>query len=438
MDLKDFQIETLGRCSVPSPLNIGHFVSDVERVLLEPTLEFFEAHRGGDEPPPSFEIAGPRRAIYFDPASTKSAIVSCGGLCPGINDVIRGIVHELHFRYGAGNVIGFRYGYQGLSPKYGHAPVELTLDEVRDIHTRGGSVIGSSRGPQDIAEMVDTLERLNISILFTIGGDGTLRGAYEIHNEIQRRGRRIAVVGIPKTIDNDLLYIEKTFGFETAFSAAVDALTSAHNEAEGYPNGIGLVKLMGRDSGFIAANAALANSDANFVLVPEVPFEMDGPDGFLAALEKRLRARRHAVILTAEGAGQALLRAEQGDSGKDASGNVKLLDIGLWLKERITTHFKKIGMEINLKYIDPSYTIRSIPANAHDSMYCAQLARNAVHAGMAGKSGMIVGRWKKIFTHAPIPLVTSRRNTIDPDGPLWIDVLEATGQPDWGRTGAAQ
>jgi 6-phosphofructokinase 1 len=431
----DFAIESIGERTIPSPLGINAFVDDNERVLLDPTLEFFNKHCGSDEPPPGFEVAGPRRKIFFHPTTTHCGIVSCGGLCPGINDVIRGLVMELHFRYGVRSILGFRYGYAGLNPDMSYEPMALTPDVVRDIHEMGGTIIGSSRGPQDTGVIVDTLERNGISILFTIGGDGTQRGAYAVHQEIQRRGLPIAIVGIPKTIDNDICYIEKTFGFETAFSAAVEALRSAHDEAEGYLNGIGLVKLMGRHSGFIAASAALANSDANFVLVPELPVILDGPDGLLAMLEERLPRRRHAVIIVAEGAGQELMQQDSGESGADASGNVKLLDIGAFLKKRIEDHFKKKGVDVTLKYIDPSYMIRSRPANPSDSMYCAQLARMAVHAGMAGKSGLVVGRWNGLFTHVPIPLVTSRRNSIDPHGPIWLDVLEATGQPDWHKQG---
>jgi 6-phosphofructokinase 1 len=432
MKTKDFAVESLGKYTEASPLKNGHFVEDGERLLLESSLEFFKKNCGRAGEPPSFELAGPRRKIFFDPASAKSAVVTCGGLCPGINDVIRGLVMEMHYRYGARNVIGFRYGYQGLIPAYGHEPLELTPEFVRNIHQHGGSVLASSRGPQDIAEMVNTLVRMNIGILFTIGGDGTLRGSYEIHREIKRRKLNISVIGIPKTIDNDLCYIEQTFGFETAFTEAVQALRSAHNEAEGYYNGVGLVKLMGRHSGFITASAALANSEANFVLVPEAPFALDGPGGLFEALEERLKRRRHALILAAEGAGQDLIAKEQASAGKDASGNVKLLDVGAWLRDRIMDYFKKKNMDITLKYIDPSYMIRSIPAIPSDSIYCAQLARNAAHAGMAGKTGIVVGRWNGAFTHAPIPIVTGGRNTIDPNGPLWSDVLESTGQPAWG------
>lgn len=431
MNISDFTVENLGECKFDSPFNIKHFVDDGERVLLAPTLNFFEQNRGAAGPPPSFEKAGPRAKIFFHPETTPAAIVSCGGLCPGINDVIRGLVMELHYRYKSRLILGFRFGYAGLNPDEGHEPLELTPARVKDIHKMGGSILGSSRGPQDSAVMADTLEDYGIGILFVIGGDGTQRGAMDLHREIRRRGLDIAVVGIPKTIDNDICYIEKTFGFETAFSAAVDALRSAHYEAEGYPNGIGLVKLMGRHSGFIAASAALANSDANFVLVPEVPLVLDGPGGLLERLDERLDRRGHALILAAEGAGQDIMRAELGDAGADASGNAKLLDVGTFLKKRIAGYFKARNKEVTLKYIDPSYIIRSRPANASDSMYCAQLARMAVHAGMAGKTGMVVGRWNGLFTHAPIPLVVKERNAIDPNGPLWLDVLEATGQPDW-------
>lgn len=435
MNINDFTVETLGECRFDSPLGIRHFVDDGERVLLEPTLEFFDAHRGADGPPPGFEKAGPRAKLFFQPDTTPAGIVSCGGLCPGINDVIRGLVMELHYRYGSRLILGFRFGYAGLNPEEGYEPLELNPARVKDIHKMGGSILGSSRGPQEPAVMADTLEDYGIGMVFVIGGDGTQRGAYALHRELRRRGADIAVVGIPKTIDNDICFIEKTFGFETAFSAAVDALRSAHYEAEGYPNGIGLVKLMGRHSGFIAASAALANSDANFVLVPETPLVLDGPGGLLERLGERLERRGHAVILAAEGAGQDLIRRESGDAGADASGNAKLLDVGPFLKKRIADYFKTRGVDVTLKYIDPSYIIRSRPANASDSMYCAQLARMAVHAGMAGKTGLVVGRWNGLFTHAPIPLVVRERNAIDPHGPMWLDVLESTGQPDWRTQG---
>jgi len=419
----DFQAANLGECRIPSPLVGLHFVDDDERVFYFSNPKDAKACLEAGEEPPSFEVAGPRRMIYFDPSKLKAGIVTCGGLCPGLNDAIRAIVMSLFHHYGVRTVFGFRYGYEGLSPKHAHAPLELTPDFVRDIHERGGTVLGSSRGPQDVSEMVDTLERMNVGLLFTIGGDGTLRGTQAMAEEIARRKLKIALIGIPKTIDNDVPYIEESFGFETAVTETRTAIYSARSEAEGARNGIGLVKLMGRHSGFIAAYATLANSVVNFCLIPEVRFTIEG---FLAALRERLDKRGHAVIVVGEGAGQDLMEATH---AKDASGNIRLGDIGVFLRDQIRQHCAKCGMEVNLKYIDPSYTIRSMPANSRDSVFCLLLGYNAVHAAMAGRTNMVVGFWKNEYTHLPIRLAVSGRKQVDPEGKLWTSVLTATGQP---------
>lgn len=420
---QDFAIKRLGECRIPSPVTRAHFVNDDANVLYHSSLGELRAFLDKGERPPSFEMAGPGSKIYFDPSKLKCGIVTCGGLCPGLNDVIRAIVLSLFHLYGVKTVFGFRYGYEGLSYRYGHVPLELTPESVADIHAMGGTILGSSRGPQDVAEMVDTLERMNVGLLFAIGGDGTLRGAHAISEEVKGRGLKIGVIGIPKTIDNDISYVQQSFGFDTAVTATRTAIYSAHSEATGARNGVGLVKLMGRHSGFIAAYATLANSDVNFCLVPEVPFSLEG---FLGELERRLEARGHAVIVVGEGAGQDLLA---GTGELDPSGNVRLGDIGQYLKDRINAYFRQKGKELNLKYIDPSYTIRSMPANARDSAFCLLLGHNAVHAGMAGRTDMLVGHWKEHGTHVPIPLAASGRKQIDPEGRLWDTVLASTGQP---------
>jgi 6-phosphofructokinase 1 len=419
----DFTISKLGECRIPSPMQVGQFVGDDEHVLYHEKLEEVRGYLGSGKEPPQFETAGPREKIYFDPSKLKCGIVTCGGLCPGLNDVIRAIVLGLFYHYGVKTVFGFRYGYEGLTYRYGHVPLELNPEMVKDIHKMGGSILASSRGPQDISEMVDTLERMNIGILFTIGGDGTLRGAQAISEEIGRRGLKIGVIGIPKTIDNDISFVQSSFGFDTAVSESRTAIDSAHAEALGARNGVGLVKLMGRESGFIAAYATMANSDVNFCLIPEASFTLEG---FLKALKERLTGRGHAVIVVGEGAGQDLV---QGTGARDASGNVRFSDIGLYLKDQINGYFKKEGMEVNLKYIDPSYTIRSLPANPRDSAFCLLLGRHAVHAGMSGRTGMVVANWKGEFTHVPIRMATSSRKKIDPNGRFWSTVLSCTGQP---------
>ncbi len=419
----DFAVARLGAGTVASPMRGVRFVGDDEHVLYDANLAALRPYLDAGAAPPAFELAGPRPRLVFDPAVTAAGIVTCGGLCPGLNDVIRAIVMSLHYHYGVRRVIGFQYGYEGLVARYGHARFELTPARVSRIHEMGGTVLGSSRGPQDIGEMVDTLAREAIGMLFTVGGDGTLHGAHAIADEIGRRGLPIAVVGVPKTIDNDISFLQKSFGFETAVSEARRATYAAHSEAAGARNGIGLVKLMGRDSGFIAAFTVLADSQVNFCLVPEVPFTLPG---LLAALDERMARRPHAVIVVAEGAGTELL---SGPEERDASGNVKHGDIGAFLRDAIRQHFAARGVQINLKYIDPSYIIRSLPATAHDSSFCVLLGHNAVHAAMAGRTDMVVGYWGNDFTHVPIPLAVSSRKKIDPQGSLWSSVISATGQP---------
>jgi len=369
------------------------------------------------------ERAGPRRLLFADPATLTCGIVTCGGLCPGVNNVIRAIVLSLHRHYGVTKVYGFRFGYEGLVPRMGHQPFELTPESVHRIHESGGSILGSSRGPQDAAEMVEYLEALGVGILFTVGGDGTLRGAQKISEEAARRDVKVSVIGVPKTIDNDISFVQRTFGFETAVTEARRATEAANTEAEAARNGIGLVKLMGRDSGFIAAYSALVNSHVNFCLVPEVPFTLDS---FLSALQQRLARRRHAVIVVAEGAGQDLMAKSQ---ARDASGNVKYGDIGIFLRDAITNHFKQIKTDVTLKYIDPSYTIRSVPATAHDAAFCLLLGQSAVHAGLSGRTNMVVSFWNHQFTHVPISLAVRERQKIDPEDALWSSVVTSTGQP---------
>ncbi len=371
--------------------------------------------------------AGAREKIFFDPQNTKAAIVTCGGLCPGLNDVIRSIFLELYMNYGVRSILGIRHGYLGLNPQAGEPPLALTMEMVEDIHRAGGTILGTSRGPQDPAVMVDFLEKLGIDMLFCIGGDGTQRGAHSLHEQCARRGVKIAIVGVPKTIDNDIQYCVRSFGLVTAVEQAEKVIGCAHVESKGAPNGIGLVKVMGRDAGFIAAYATLASQDVNFALIPEAQFELYGEKGFLNVLRQRMIARRHAVIVVAEGAGQHLFAGQQAEY--DASGNVKHHDIGLFLKEEINKFFAQHGPKVDLKYIDPSYVIRSVPANCDDSILCDLFGRQAVHAAMAGKTDVMIGHLCDAFVHVPISLATAEKRRIQVEGELWASVLSATGQP---------
>lgn len=429
-DQYDLSIETVGEGTLASPMTGLRFVHNTQRVSLTTDTERLHHFASEGIKIPSLEAAGPRETIYHDPAWTRAAIVTCGGLCPGLNNVIKSLVQVLNFDYGVRNIFGIPYGYRGLNPSYGYSPIMLNPEVVDAIQEDGGTILGSSRGNQDNTIMVDTLMRLNINILFCIGGDGTLRGAREIANEVRRRKQPISVIGIPKTIDNDLNLVDRTFGFETAVLSACNVITSAHTEANGAYNGLGLVKLMGRDSGFIAAYAALATTVVNFCLVPEVPFELEGEGGLFKALENRYAiGKTHAVMVVAEGAGQHLF--QNIPERRDASGNILKNDIGEYLSTKIEEHFAKIGKEINIKYFDPSYTVRSIPAKGTDAIFCFQLAENAVHAAMAGKTNMVVGSMNGQFTHVPIDYAVSERRKIEPNDALWHAVLGATRQQDY-------
>lgn len=431
----DTSIKTLGQAKIPSPLSYcrpapeeGYplYIDSDCATGFDDILGTGKALR--------FEAAGPRHNMYFDPSKSKIAIVTCGGLCPGINDVIRSIVLEAHHAYKIPSIVGIRYGLQGFIPKYKHNIVDLTPDAVTSIHQFGGTILGSSRGPQNPEEIVDALERMNITCLFMIGGDGTLRAAKAISECVQNRELKISVIGIPKTIDNDINFISQSFGFETAVDKATEAIQCAHTEAIGAPNGIGLVKLMGRESGFIAVQATLSLKEVNFLLIPEVPFNLEGKDGLLPALAKRLQRRGHAVIVVAEGAGQHLLQAKKEANvtpiteATDASGNSILGDIASLLRQEICRYLNEQGMEHNIKFIDPSYSIRSIPATANDRVYCGFLGQHAVHAAMAGRTGMVVARLMERYVHLPLELVTSHRRVLNACSEHWRSIVALTQQ----------
>ncbi len=429
LQTNDFAVETLGNATMPTPLKQVAFADENRRVPFETDQRALLQYWQQGEEAPSFEIAGPRRNIYHDPAWSRAAVVTCGGLCPGLNDVIKAVVNTLYYYYGVEYVYGIRYGLKGLVSEHGLSPIELTPEVVDTIHEKGGSVLGTSRGEQDTGQIVHTLERMKINMLFCIGGDGTMRAARDIYTEIKRRRLPISVVGVPKTIDNDISFIDRTFGFETAVYNASPVISCAHDEAKAVYNGVGLVKLMGRDSGFIAAYATLANSVVNFCLVPEVDFELEGEQGLLTALERRLTRKDHAVIVVAEGAGQNLFQARNVET--DASGNVVHADIGRYLENQIENHLSSRGFDHSVKYFDPSYTIRSVPANGTDAIFCVHLAENAVHAAIAGRTNMLLGHWHGHFTHVPIQLVTRGRRKLDPKGQVWQSVLGVTRQRNY-------
>lgn len=420
-------VKVLGPCTIKSPVRHHDFVREGQRILIDVDFDKIGKWEERLGHIPSFERAGPHEKIFHDPAWTRVGIVTAGGLCPGLNNVIKGLVEILAADYGIESIFGIRYGYAGLSPRYGYAPIPLDFDSVDLIHELGGTVLGSSRGQQPTTEIVDTLVRMNINILFCIGGDGSLRCAHEIAEEVLRRGLKISIVGIPKTVDNDLYFVGRSFGFETAVGEATAVIRNAHIEAKGAHNGIGLVKLMGRDSGFIAAYSSMANPVVNFCLVPESDFEIEGEHGLLSAIERRFASGKdHAVVVVAEGAGQKFFDEKV---EKDASGNILKKDIGDYLRKRIGEYFKAKGVEHTVKYFDPSYMIRSVAAKGTDAIRCYMLARNAVHVAMAGRTDCVIGSsMSELYMAVPIALATIERQKLNLSGDLWRCVVDSSGQ----------
>jgi 6-phosphofructokinase 1 len=418
--MKTITITQLGEAEHPSPVA----VSGPDDVFVPADIQW-----PGSKTPSQlmlFEKAGPREKLFFEPAQTRAAIVTCGGLCPGLNNVIRSVTRELFRSYGAQSVLGIVGGYCGLDPTRGKPPIELTDELVENVHKEGGTILQTSRGPVDMAVAVEFLISRRVNVLFTVGGDGTQRGGNALFEHARQRGHALAVVGIPKTIDNDVRFVTRTFGYSTAVEEAVRVIESAHTEARSVDNGIAVVKLMGRHAGFIAAAATVASQDVNFCLVPELPFALQGPGGLLFALERRLKKKGHAVVVVAEGAGQDLLGPS---GGKDASGNVKLHDIGAFLRQAFKTHFEARGTEMTLRYFDPSYQVRGRPANTEDAVLCDRMGRHAVHAAMAGKTGLVISYLHGQFVHVPIGIIAEASKRLDLEGELWRAVLSCTGQP---------
>ncbi|KAH9300267.1 hypothetical protein KI387_011850, partial [Taxus chinensis] len=419
----------------PNPLQDNSAYADVKQYFVHPDdvvtkdiVVRLNSPRGLH-----FRRAGPRQMVYFKPNEVRACIVTCGGLCPGLNTVIREIVCSLWNIYGVQDVLGIEGGYKGF---YSRNTIPLNPKVVNDIHKRGGTILGTSRGGHSTSKIVDNIQDRDINQVYIIGGDGTQRGANAIYEEIRRRGLKVTVAGIPKTVDNDIAAIDKSFGFDTAVEEAQRAINAAHVEAECVENGVGLVKLMGRYSGYIAMHATLASRDVDCCLIPELPFYLDGEGGLFEYVRKRTRENGHCVIVVAEGAGQELVAESiQSMDQHDASGNRLLLDVGLWLSQKLKDYFLKEQKQvINLKYIDPTYMIRAIPSIASDNVYCSLLAQNAVHGAMSGYTGFTVGPVNGKHAYIPISRVTETQNQVKTTDRMWARLLSSTNQPSFLRS----
>lgn len=409
------------------------YVNDDDRTLLK-VIKFASPTSAGAEcidPECSWveqwiHRAGPRKKIYYEPSRVKAAIVTCGGLCPGLNDVIRQIVFTLE-KYGVKNIVGIPFGYRGFFGD-GLSEIPLSRKLVQNINLNGGSLLGVSRGGGSVDDIVDSIQSKGIDMLFVLGGNGTHAGANAIHEVCRKRKLKVSVVCVPKTIDNDILLMDKTFGFDTAVEEAQRAINSAYIEAHSAYHGIGLVKLMGRSSGFIAMHASLSSGQIDICLIPEVPFKLDGTYGVLQHLEHLIKTKGSAVVCVAEGAGQDLLEKS---NATDASGNVVLSDIGVHIQQKIKSYFKGIGVHSDVKYIDPTYMIRACRANASDAILCTVLGQNAVHGAFAGFSGITTGICNTHYVYLPIPEVIVSPRLVNPNSRMWHRCVTSTGQPDF-------
>lgn len=417
----------------PSPLNynsanstLRQYFVDPEDIVAKNVVVKLSSPGDGIH----FRRAGPREQVYFKPEEVRACIVTCGGLCPGLNTVIREVVCGLWNQYGVRDIIGMEGGYRGF---YARNTIPLNPKVVNDIHKRGGTIIGTSRGGHQTSKIVSSIEDRGINQVYIVGGEGTQKGAALIYEEVRRRGLKVVVAGIPKTIDNDIDVIDRSFGFDTAVEEAQRAINAAHVEAESVHNGIGLVKLMGRYSGYIAMHATLASRDVDCCLIPEVPFFLEGQGGLYKFVEKRLHENGHAVIVIAEGAGQELMAESMEVSDThDASGNRLLLDVGMWLAKKLKEFFQKAKKEsVTLKYIDPTYMVRAIPSNAADNVYCTLLAQSATHGAMAGYTGFTVGPVNGRHAYIPISRITEKQKRVSIMDRMWARLLSSTNQPDF-------
>lgn len=421
--MTDMQTLEEDECVVPLA-DHGVFIEESRVVLADPIVSMDGA--GPATGLTAYKQGGPRETVFFSSDSVKAAIVTCGGLCPGLNTVVKELVNCLRSQYGVEEVFGVKHGYMGF---YSSEWVSLTLDDVATIHRQGGSMLGSSRGGHDTTKICDALQEAGVNLVFTIGGDGTMRGSQAIAEEFMRRKAHTVVAHVPKTIDNDIPLLDCTFGFGTAVQEATRAIYVARDEAVAYPNGVGLVNLMGRNSGFIAAHATIAARGVDVCLVPEVPFDLEGEHGLLRYIESKIAQQGHCVIVVAEGAGQEHLAD---DTGTDLSGNANLADIGLFLKGRIGEHMKSVDKPASLKYVDPTYMVRATPATAADNIMCLQLAHDAVHGAFAGYTNFMAGRVNGRSVYIPLSAATGKR-MIEPNGNFWQQLVYSTGQPNWGR-----
>ena len=390
----------------------------IDRNLFQKYNEYVKADNGE-----LYIRGGPRFHIALDNLRVKACIMTCGGLCPGLNVVIRELVMALRYNYGVAEIYGIKWGFLGFTQK--ECWIKLEPEDVKHIHLLGGTVLGTSRRGFDGEEISKQLIKNNVNMVFFIGGDGTHRGIKELSKILKEKKKKIILVGIPKSIDNDMPIIDKSFGLESVVQESVRTIRAANVEANCNLNGIGLVKLFGRSSGFVAMLSTLAARDVNICLIPEIPFNLYGENGLLDFIFQRMQVKEHCVIVVSDGA-RFSVKDYKTSNGRPVE------DIGLVIKKEIIEKSEELGIEVNLKYMDPTYVVRAVPANEYDCNLCAKLAESAVHCAFAGFTNFSVGMINNKPCMIPLEKMCGKsERKVEFNSDDYLMLLASTGQPSF-------
>lgn len=325
----------------------------------------------------------------------KLGILTGGGDCPGLNAVLRACARYCNER--GTSLIGYMNGWQGVLEGE-----SMLLDRraVKGIVHLGGTILGTSRtDPLEVngglARMKHTLEEDGVEGLIVVGGDGTLSAALELSRE------GFNVLGVPKTIDNDLCGTDVTFGFDTAVSIATDAIDRLHTTAEAHKRVI-VVEVMGNHSGWIAAYAGIAGG-ADVVLVPEVPFELR--DVCDRIRDRERRGRSFSIVVIAEGA-RSLERA---DEPVERRGKIRPGQISFWLADEIE---KAIGTET--RFVVLGHIQRGGTPTAYDRILATRYGIHAAELAMQGRWGMMVSLSGRHMDAVPLEEAVGQLRELDP------------------------
>jgi 6-phosphofructokinase 1 len=331
----------------------------------------------------------------------RVGILTGGGDCPGLNAVIRAVVRKGEGEYGH-TIVGYRHGWRGVLDGQS---IDLSIGAVRGLLPRGGTILGTSRtnpykSDDGAARVKTTLARDRIDALIAVGGEDTLGVALRLGDD------GINIVGVPKTIDNDLSATDFTFGFHTAVQIATDAIDRLHTTAESHDR-VMVVEVMGRHAGWIATYSGLAGG-ADVILVPEEPFDIE-------EICNRLRHRHgrgasFSIVVIAEGAVPKEGTMELASGDLDEFGHVRLGGIGARLQEEIE---RRTGFEARMTSL--GHVLRGGSPTAYDRVIATRFGIEAIDAVHEGDFGKMVALRGTDIVRAPIADGVQQLKTVDRD-----------------------